>query len=68
MAKNNGHQNFTLNLGIPTPPPSYLGYIPKKKKQFFLLLSLLRNEERYWDGPKGEKVSIHTYPETEKTV
>ena len=29
MAKNNGHQNFTKGLGIPTPPP-YLGNIPKK--------------------------------------
>ena len=29
MAKKNGHQNFTYNLGIPTPPP-YLGYITEK--------------------------------------
>ena len=36
MAKNNGHQNSTYSLGIPTPPP-YLGNIPKKKKIFLLL-------------------------------
>ena len=29
MAKNNGHQNFTWSLGIPDPPPSYLGNIRK---------------------------------------
>ena len=37
MAKNNGHQNFTQSLGIPTPPP-YLGIIPKKT--VFLLLPI----------------------------
>ena len=37
MTKNNSHQNFTLSLGILTPPP-YLGIIPKK--MFFLLLPL----------------------------
>ena len=30
MAKNNGHQNFRYSLGIPGPPPSYLGYIPNQ--------------------------------------
>ena len=34
MAKNNGHQNFTLSLGIPTPPP-YVGIIPKKTDFFY---------------------------------
>ena len=33
MAKNNGHQNFTYGLGIPTPSP-YLGIIPKKQFLF----------------------------------
>ena len=34
MAKNNGHQNFTYSVGIPTPPP-YLGIVPKKRQVFW---------------------------------
>ena len=34
MAKKNGHQNFRQSLGIPKPPPPYLGIIPKKTDFF----------------------------------
>ena len=39
-AKNDGHQNFTLNLGIPEPSPPYLGNVPKKNNFFSAFLRL----------------------------
>ena len=42
MAKNNGHQNYTESLRIPTPPPPYLGYIPNKNIFFSASLREIR--------------------------
>ena len=38
VAKNNGHQNFALSLGIPEPPPSPLLKKNNPKKYHFLLV------------------------------
>ena len=51
MTKNNGHQNFTYGLGIPTPPPPYLGNIPKKK----LSASLQGAQKRTFHGLSDRK-------------
>ena len=39
IAKNNGHQNFTLSLGILDPPPPFLENIPEKYPFFVASLS-----------------------------
>ena len=42
MAKNNGHQNFTLSLGILTLPPLSRNYSNKKKTVFFYCFPFVR--------------------------
>ena len=44
MAKNNGHQNCTKSLGIPSPPPPLFGSIPQKT--FFGGFHNRHNKER----------------------